>query len=98
MEVTKYKLIQLTRLVIMAGILMGTVSTVLFTYLHIKMLPIIISIYPQEIILFVSIAALYLFSRRHKIKYSKIIGSTGLILGMINLVGFKIVIKLLMRG
>lgn len=98
MKVLKENLLKFTRIIISLGILLGTISTIIFTYLHIKMLPIEIYFYPKEIILFFTMILLYLFSIRYKIKHINIIAIIGLLLGMFNLLGFKIVIKLFMRG
>lgn len=94
----KISLLKLTKLIIMGGTLIGLISTAIFTYLHVKMLPIEICFYPQEVILFLSMILLYLFSRRYKMRCIKIIGVIALILGMFNLIGFKIIIRLIMRG
>lgn len=76
---------------------MGTVATIIFTYLHIIMWPIEVLFYPKEIILFICMIILFLFTKRYKIKYIDIITIIGIILGIINLVGFKVIIKLLAR-
>lgn len=94
----KEGLLKLAKMIISLGIFIGAVSTIIFTYVHVKMLPIEVCFYPQEVILFLSMILLYLFSRRYKMRCIKIIGVIALILGMFNLIGFKIIIRLIMRG
>lgn len=98
MESLKDNLLKLTKLIIIITTVAGTISAIIFTCLHIKMFPIEIIFYPQEIILLICMVILFLFTNRYKMKYLKNIGAAGIFLGMINLVGFKIIIKLLMRG
>lgn len=98
MEAAKGLLERVLRILIIVAILAGTTSSILLMSVHIKMLPINFVYYPQELILFLCISIAYLIADKFNIKYFKYIAAAGAMLGMINLIGFKIIIRLLLKG
>ncbi|MBU5439684.1 hypothetical protein KQI42_16840 [Tissierella sp. MSJ-40] len=90
MENTKrvsIKIIKLTILVFTILIMMGLV--ILFIR-HIEMMPYYFK-HQNEIILLLSMYICYLWSDKYKIKKIKTLAAVGVILGMINLVGFRLI-------
>jgi multidrug transporter EmrE-like cation transporter len=94
MEAAKGLLERFTKIIISVATIVGTMSSVLLMSLHIKMLPINIAYYPQEITLSLCMSIVYLISDKFDVKYFKSIAAVALIISIFNLVGFRILIKI----
>lgn len=93
MNRTKYILEKIIKIIIIAGSIVGIMSTILLFRFHVYNYPISISFYPQELILFLCLIGILLMTIRFEMKYLKWIILTGIILSGINLVGFKLLLK-----
>lgn len=93
MNRTKYILEKIIKIIIIAGSIVGIMSTILLFRFHVYNYPILISFYPQELILFLCLIGILLMTIRFEMKYLKWIILTGIILSGINLVGFKLLLK-----
>lgn len=90
MEKTKSILEKITKIIIILSIILGITSTVLLFVFKVHNFPTVISFYPQELILFLCMAGIFLLAVRFRIKYFKWIALVGVILSGINLAGFRI--------
>lgn len=69
---------------------MGVICSIIFTYFHIKILPISVYFY-KETILFLCMLLLYFLVNLFEMKKIKRLAGMGIILNMINLIGFKVI-------
>lgn len=83
---------------IISAALLGTITTMLVTYVNIYTFPGSELIHKNEIILLFLMIILYLFGRKFKIRSFNIITIIGISLGIINLVGFYVIVNFLMGG
>ena len=97
MEAAKTMLGKVVKIIISLSALMGLISSILLMILHINTLPIDIMFYTREISLALCMVIVYILAARFNIKHFKLIALMGLLISIFNLVGFKILIKLL-RG
>lgn len=95
MEATQGILEKVLKVMISLIAIMGTISAVLFMILHINTFPTDIIFIKREVTLSICISIVYILALKFDVKYFKTIALLGLIISMFNLVGFKILIKLL---
>mgnify|MGYP001241813213 CR=1 FL=1 len=93
MNKTKYILEKIIKIIIIVGSIVGIMSTILLFRFHVYNYSILISFYPQELVLFLCLIGILLMTMRFKMKYLKWIILAGIILSGINLVGFKLLLK-----
>jgi hypothetical protein len=81
-------LIKLSKMLVAAGVSMGLICSIIFTYFHIKILPISVYFY-KESVLFVCMLLLCFLVNLFEMKNFKKLVSVGVILNIINLFGFR---------
>ena len=95
MEKTKFVLEKIVKIIIITGSIMGIISSILLFRFHVENWPVIISFYPQELILFLCMIGVFLLAIRFEVKYFKWLTLAGIILSVINLLGFNLLLKVL---
>ena len=90
MESAKKVSIRIIKFLITASTLLAMIGIVLLFKTHIEVLPYHFK-HDNEIILLLSMYICYLWSDKYKMKKVKVVAMIGIFLGIINLVGFRLI-------
>ncbi|MBU5437777.1 hypothetical protein KQI42_07145 [Tissierella sp. MSJ-40] len=96
MESSKNKLIKLNKIMLVVTTFISIVSLSVCFYFHAKAFPLILFRYhKQEFILLLCILFLYFLAKMFEMKKIKKVIALGIILSVINLIGFRILTKIM---